>query len=85
MTLMKIILLLSMSSVTIRLIKGKSIWEKLLALNLFAVLTIMLVLTYAVDNQLVLVMDVAIAYSIIGFLSIILITKFVGNGGRDVD
>lgn len=83
MTLMKIVIFLTMFSVTIRLIRGKSVWEKLLALNLFAVLTIMLIITYAVDYQLVLVMDVAIAYSIIGFLSIILITKFVSNGGRD--
>lgn len=83
MTLMKIVILLTMFSVTIRLIRGKSVWEKLLALNLFAVLTIMLIITYAVDYQLLLVMDVAIAYSIIGFLSIILITKFVSSGGRD--
>lgn len=85
MTMMKFVIILTMASVTLRLIKGKSIWEKLLALNLLAVLTIMLIMTYAVDFNLVLVMDVAIAYSIIGFLSIILITKFVATGGRDAD
>ena len=80
---MKIVLLLTISSVTLRLIKGKSIWEKLLALNLLAILTVMLIITYAVDHELILVMDVAITYSIIGFLSIILITKFVAVGGKD--
>lgn len=80
---MKIVLLLTISSVTLRLIKGKTIWEKLLALNLLAILTVMLIITYAVDHQLILVMDVAIAYSIIGFLSLILITKFVAVGGKD--
>lgn len=80
---MKVVLLLTISSVTLRLIKGKSIWEKLLALNLLAILTVMLIITYAVDHELILVMDVAITYSIIGFLSLILITKFVAVGGKD--
>jgi multicomponent Na+:H+ antiporter subunit F len=80
---MKVLLLLTISSVTIRLIMGKSVWEKLLALNLLAILTVMLIITYAVDYDLILVMDVAIAYSIIGFLSLILITKFVAVGGKD--
>jgi len=85
MTVMIWVILFAMTSITYRLVRGKSIWEKLLALNLLAVLTIMLIITYAVDKQLVLVMDVAIAYSIIGFLAIILITKFVGSGGRDAN
>lgn len=81
--LMMMVIIVAIAIVFIRLIKGKSIWEKLLSLNLFAVLTIMLIITYAVDANLILVMDVAIAYSIIGFLSLILLTKFIAGGAYD--
>lgn len=79
---MMIVLLISIGIVFIRLVRGKSIWEKLLCLNLIAILTVMLILTYAVEKNLNLVMDIAIAYSIIGFLSLILLTRFIA-GGRD--
>lgn len=77
-----IVILITLGIVFIRLIRGKTIWEKLLSLNLIAILTVMLIITYAVDNQLQLVMDIAIAYSIIGFLSLILLTKFIAGGQK---
>jgi len=80
---MMIVLLLTLGLIVIRLIRGKTIWEKLLSLNLIAIITVMLILTYAVDHQLILVMDIAIAYSIIGFLSLILLTKFIAGGKND--
>jgi|LGVF01.1.fsa_nt_gb multicomponent Na+:H+ antiporter subunit F len=83
LNLMMIVLLISVSIVFIRLIRGKTIWEKLLSLNLIAIITVMLIVTYAVEYNLILVMDIAIAYSIIGFLSLILLTKFVAGGKND--
>lgn len=83
LNLMMIVLLISASIVFIRLIRGKTIWEKLLSLNLIAIITVMLIVTYAVENNLILVMDIAIAYSIIGFLSLILLTKFIAGGKND--
>lgn len=76
------VILLTTGIIFIRLIRGKSVYEKLLALNLLAILTVMLIITYAVSRQLTLVMDIAIAYSIIGFLSIILLTKFISGGEK---
>lgn len=76
------VILFTIIIVFIRLIRGKSIWEKLFSLNLFAVLTVMLIITYAVENQLTIVMDIAIAYSIIGFLALILLTKFIVGGNN---
>jgi multicomponent Na+:H+ antiporter subunit F len=76
-------IIFTIALILIRLIKGKSIWEKLLALNLFAILTVMMIVTYAVEKNWVLVMDIAIAYSIIGFLSLILLTKFIAGGKDD--
>ena len=83
LNMMMIVLLISASIVFIRLIRGKTIWEKLLSLNLIAIITVMLIVTYAVEYNLILVMDIAIAYSIIGFLSLILLTKFVAGGKND--
>lgn len=82
LTLTMIVLLITLGIVFIRLIRGKTIWEKLLSLNLIAILTVMLIITYAVEKQLQIVMDIAIAYSIIGFLSLILLTKFIAGGQK---
>lgn len=76
------VLLLTMTIVLIRLLRGKTVWDKLFSLNLFAVLTVMLIVTYAVEKQLTLVMDVAIAYSILGFLALVLITRFIAGGNN---
>ena len=71
-----------MISVFIRLIKGQTIWSKLLALNLFAVLTTMLIATYAVYINVPLVIDIAITYSIVGFLALTLLTRYIEAGGK---
>lgn len=73
----------TIAMILIRLMRGKTIWDKLLSLNLFAILTVMMIVTYAVEKNWVLVMDIAIAYSIVGFLSLVLLTKFIA-GGRNV-
>jgi len=79
------VIIFTLANIFIRLIRGKTIFEKLLCLNLAAILTVMLIVTYAVDKKLILVMDIAIAYSIIGFLSLVLLTKFITAGGKDVE
>jgi len=77
-----VVIIVSMISVFIRLIKGQTIWSKLLALNLFAVLTTMLIATYAVYINVPLVIDIAITYSIVGFLALTLLTRYIEAGGK---
>jgi len=77
-----IVIVISMISVFIRLIRGQTIWTKLLALNLFAILTTMLIATYAVYINIPLVIDIAITYSIVGFLALILLTRYIEAGGK---
>lgn len=76
------VIIITMISVFIRLIKGQTIWSKLLALNLFAVLTTMLIATYAVYINVPLVIDIAITYSIVGFLALTLLTRYIEAGGK---
>lgn len=78
-----LVIVLTITMILLRLMRSKSVWEKLLTLNLIAILTMMMIMTYAVDHHWVLVMDIAIAYSIIGFLSLILLTKFISGGKND--
>ncbi|MCH4887311.1 pH regulation protein F [Acidaminobacter sp. JC074] len=79
---MMLVLLISIGIVFIRMIRGKNIWEKLLSLNLIAIMIVMIIITYAVEYQIELIMDIAIAYSIIGFLSLILLAKFIAGGRK---
>ena len=59
LTITLITIILAMIAVFIRLIRGKTIWIKLLSLNLFAVQVTMLIITYAVYINSPLVMDIA--------------------------
>ncbi len=77
-----IVLGIGITAVFIRLIRGKTVWDKLLSLNLLAIQIAMFIVTSAVLTKSSLVMDIAIAYSIIGFLSLILLTRFIANGGK---
>lgn len=67
----------------LKLIKSETLWERLLSLNLVAALVIMLVIIYAVRTNRILVMDIAITYSIVGFLSLILMIRFIFGGKND--
>jgi len=82
LNIMMLVLLISIGIVFIRMIRGKNIWEKLLSLNLIAIMIVMIIITYAVEYQIELIMDIAIAYSIIGFLSLILLAKFIAGGRK---
>lgn len=66
----------------LKLTSTNNLWERLLSLNLIAALIVMLVVIYAVKTNRLLVMDIAITYSIVGFLSLILIIRFI-VGGKD--
>lgn len=78
-----VVIIIGIVGVLIRLIRGKTVWDKLLSFNLMAIQVAMLIMTYAVYTEVHLVADIAIAYSVIGFLSLILITRFISMGGKE--
>lgn len=77
-----IIIMIGILVALFRLIKGKTVWNKLLSLNLLSAQSAMLIITYAVYKDIPLLMDIALAYSIIGFLSLILLARFIESGRR---
>lgn len=64
------------------LIKSKSIWEKIMVINLISIKTILLITVFAVLIEVPEMLDITITYSIIGFIAITLISRFLLSGGR---
>jgi multisubunit Na+/H+ antiporter MnhF subunit len=77
-----ICLIISALILTFLLIKAKSIWDKLIFLNLINVKLALTMTVYSVwiDSQMVL--DISMAYGLIGFLSAATLTRFLLKGGH---
>lgn len=67
----------------IRLIIGPTIWDRLLMINLISAKTVLFMVVFAIWEQSELILDIAIAYSIVGFLTITLLSKYIMTGGRE--
>ncbi|MDK2917830.1 MAG: multicomponent Na+:H+ antiporter subunit [Candidatus Petromonas sp.] len=76
------LLVIAMSISLIRMIIGPTVWERLLALNLVSVKTILLLSVYGVYKENILLLDISISYGIIGFLAITLLSRLILRGGR---
>lgn len=68
--------------ILLRALRGPSVWDRLMAFNLFSALMIMMILLIAVIEDLNYLVDIAIAYSLLGFISIIFIARFVSRKGE---
>jgi multicomponent Na+:H+ antiporter subunit F len=66
----------------IRMLKGPTSWDRLMALNLISSKIIMLLTIFGIYSSSIILLDISIAYSIIGFLGIVLLCKFIAQGGR---
>ncbi len=77
-----IFLCFSVFVIIINLFTGKTIWEKLLSFNLITVKAVLLISVYAVYKSNPALLDVGLSYGIIGFLTVIIITRFVIKGAR---
>ena len=78
-----LLLIAGMAASAIRLIIGPTIWDRLLMINIISTKVVMFVVIYAILTDSILVLDIAIAYGIAGFLTITLLAKFVMTGGRE--
>lgn len=66
----------------IKIIQGPSIWDRLLAFNLFSLHIVLIILVYAVHSQLYYLIDMALVYALLGFISIIFIARYIKQGGN---
>ncbi len=67
----------------IRLILGPTIWDRILMVNLISAKVVMFVAVYAIYENSTTILDIAISYGIIGFLTITLLSKYIMTGGRE--
>lgn len=81
--LFMIFLCISISIILLKFIIGETIWEKLLTLNLISVKTILLICCYAIYKKNAMLLDIGLIYGIIGFLTVIIISRFVFKGGDE--
>jgi multicomponent Na+:H+ antiporter subunit F len=76
------LLAVSMIVMILRAIKGPTVWDRLLALNILSAQTVMLIILYGTYMEDYFLYDIAFVYSVIGFLAVTLITGFIMKGGR---
>jgi multisubunit Na+/H+ antiporter MnhF subunit len=76
------LLIISALILTGLLFRAKSIWDKLIFLNLINVKLALTMTAYSVwvDSQMIL--DISMAYGLIGFLSTATLTRFLLKGGH---
>lgn len=68
--------------ILLRIILGPTVWDRILGLNLFSAIIIILILLTALIDELSYLVDVAIVYSLLGYVSIIFISRFVERKGK---
>lgn len=90
MTFLEIILLstlfllvLAMLLSFVRLVQGKTVWDRILMLNLMSAKVVLFIAVYAIYQDSSTLLDIAISYGIIGFLTMTLLSKFIMTGGRE--
>lgn len=68
--------------ILVRILLGPTVWDRILGLNLFSAVIIILILITALIDELSYLVDVAIVYSLLGYVSIIFISRFVERKGK---
>ncbi len=77
------LMIVAITAALVRLIIGPTIWDRLLMVNLISAKVVMFVALFAVYVDNILILDIAISYGIIGFLTITLLSKYIMTGGRE--
>ncbi len=63
------------------IIFSSNIWDRILALNLFTSVTVLLIMVYAVMNKINYLIDIGIVYTLLGFIGIVFMVRFFQGKG----
>lgn len=66
----------------IRIVAGPTVWDRLLGLSLISSKIIVAIVIFAVLLERSFLMDIAIIYSLLGFISSVLIARFIERKGQ---
>jgi multicomponent Na+:H+ antiporter subunit F len=72
-----IAILVSMLLVLVRALKGPTVYDRILAVNSFGTLTVLLISVYGFLTGRPDFLDIALVYALISFINIIAVSKFV--------
>jgi len=75
-----IILLFSMSLSVIRLLKGPSLVDRIIAFDVIGIMSVSLLIIFAIYFQRSIYLDVALAFGLIGFLGTSIFGRFIEKG-----
>lgn len=75
----------SMLAELYRIVKGPTYWDKLLAANLLAFKTVVLLVIFSNLFELTYLLDVALVYGLIGYIGVVLIANKLAEGKREHD
>jgi multicomponent Na+:H+ antiporter subunit F len=78
-----IVLLLAMMIAFFKLWISKNVWDRILMLNMISIKVILFLVTLSFYLKQPFLLDIAITYGIIGFLTMTLLSKFVMTGGDE--
>ena len=67
---------------TIRILIGPTVWDRLLAFNLLSSKLIMIIVMCAIIFEKHYLLDIAITYALLGFVSTLFIARFIKGRGR---
>lgn len=79
-----VVLLISIALAFLRLVRGPQAADRVIALDLIAVLIVAFLAAYALDTGNIVFLDVAIAYALVAFLGTVALARFlIRTQGRD--
>lgn len=64
------------------LAKAETLWDRLITLNLMTLKLAMVIIIFAVMSESSIMLDIAMIYSIIGFLAVSMLSRYILRGGR---
>ncbi len=76
------ILAAAMVFTTVKILVGPTVWDRLLAFNLLSSKLIMIIVMCAIIFEKHYLLDIAITYALLGFVSTLFIARFVKDKGR---
>ena len=77
------LLVLAIIASFVRMLIGPKLWDRILMLNLISAKVVLIIAIYAIYMDSITLLDIAISYGIIGFLTMTLLSKFIMTGGRE--
>lgn len=76
-------LIVAMFLTFFKLVISKTVWDRILMLNVLSAKVILFIVTLSFYIDQPFLLDIAITYGIIGFLTMTLLSKFIMTGGKE--